>query len=145
MAESERYLPSLISLLDKAIEEAGLRNDAIVIRMTGCPNGCARPYNAEIALVGKAMGAYNLYLGGSHNGDRLSKIYKESVNEEQILEVLNPLIKQYALERKGEESFGDFVIRQGVVKATRERKGLPRNKFGTIYPTSTFGTESVPN
>ncbi|KAJ1675007.1 Sulfite reductase [NADPH] subunit beta, partial [Spiromyces aspiralis] len=122
MAESERYLPSLVTLLDKVIEEAGLRNDAIVIRMTGCPNGCARPYNAEIALVGKALGAYNLYLGGAHNGGRLGKIYKESVNEEQIIEALTPLIKQYALERLDSEYFGDFVIRKGVVKATREGK-----------------------
>ncbi|KAJ1919665.1 Sulfite reductase [NADPH] subunit beta [Mycoemilia scoparia] len=122
MAESERYLPSLITLLDRTIDEAGLRNDAIVIRMTGCPNGCARPYNAEIALVGKALGAYNLYLGGSHNGDRLGKIYKESVNEEQILEELSPLIKQYAIERNEGEYFGDFVIRKAIVKATREGK-----------------------
>ncbi|KAJ2682406.1 Sulfite reductase [NADPH] subunit beta, partial [Coemansia spiralis] len=78
MAESERYLPRLIDLLDAIIDEAGMRNDAIVIRMTGCPNGCARPYNAEIALVGKAPGTYNLYLGGSHSGERLNKIFRES-------------------------------------------------------------------
>ncbi|KAJ2722277.1 Sulfite reductase [NADPH] subunit beta [Coemansia sp. Benny D115] len=122
MAESERYLPSLIDLLDKVIDEAGLRNDAIVIRMTGCPNGCARPYNAEIAFVGKAPGAYNLYLGGSHSGERLNKIYRETVNEEQIMELLTPIIKQYALERNEGEHFGDFVIRKGIVKETREGK-----------------------
>ncbi|KAJ2307992.1 Sulfite reductase [NADPH] subunit beta, partial [Coemansia sp. RSA 2705] len=120
MAESERYLPRLIDLLDRVIDDAGLRNDAIVIRMTGCPNGCARPYNAEIAFVGKAPGAYNLYLGGSHAGDRLNKLYRETVTEDQILELLTPLIKQYALERNSGESFGDFVIRAGVVKETRE-------------------------
>ncbi|KAJ2856620.1 Sulfite reductase [NADPH] subunit beta, partial [Coemansia erecta] len=122
MAESERYLPRLIDLLDRVIDEAGLRNDAIVIRMTGCPNGCARPYNAEIAFVGKAPGAYNLYLGGAHNGERLNKIYRESVNEEQILELLTPIIKQYALERTDGERFGDFVIRKGIVKETIEGK-----------------------
>ncbi|KAJ1827635.1 Sulfite reductase [NADPH] subunit beta, partial [Coemansia sp. RSA 2599] len=122
MAESERYLPRLIDLLDRVIDEAGLRNDAIVIRMTGCPNGCARPYNAEIAFVGKAPGAYNLYLGGGHNGERLNKIYRESVNEEQILELLTPIIKQYALERSEGERFGDFVIRKGIVKETIEGK-----------------------
>ncbi|KAJ1993141.1 Sulfite reductase [NADPH] subunit beta [Coemansia spiralis] len=122
MAESERYLPHLIDLLDKVIDEAGLRQDAIVIRMTGCPNGCARPYNAEIAFVGKAPGAYNLYLGGSHSGERLNKIFRETVTEEQILEVLTPIIKQYALERNEEERFGDFVIRKGIVKETREGK-----------------------
>ncbi|KAJ1729868.1 Sulfite reductase [NADPH] subunit beta [Coemansia biformis] len=122
MAESERYLPRLIDLLDAIIDEAGLRNDAIVIRMTGCPNGCARPYNAEIALVGKAPGTYNLYLGGSHSGERLNKIFRESVDEDQILQLLGPVIKQYALERNGGERFGDFVIRKGIVKATREGK-----------------------
>ncbi|KAJ1725019.1 Sulfite reductase [NADPH] subunit beta [Coemansia erecta] len=122
MAESERDLPRLIDLLDRVIDDAGLRNDAIVIRMTGCPNGCARPYNAEIAFVGKAPGAYNLYLGGSHSGERLNKIYRETVNEEQILELLTPIIKQYALERTDGERFGDFVIRKGIVKETIEGK-----------------------
>ncbi|KAJ2354816.1 Sulfite reductase [NADPH] subunit beta, partial [Coemansia sp. RSA 2618] len=122
MAESERYLPSLIDLLDRTIDEAGLRQDAIVIRMTGCPNGCARPYNAEIAFVGKAPGAYNLYLGGSHSGERLNKIYRETVNEEQILEILTPIIKQYAVERNDGEHFGDFVIRKQIVKETIEGK-----------------------
>ncbi|KAJ1964880.1 Sulfite reductase [NADPH] subunit beta [Dipsacomyces acuminosporus] len=120
MAESERYLPRLIDLLDKVIDEAGLRQDAIVIRMTGCPNGCARPYNAEIAFVGKAPGAYNLYLGGGHNGERLNKIFRETVTEEQILEVLTPIIKQYAIERSEGEHFGDFVIRKGIIKETFE-------------------------
>ncbi|PIA15319.1 hypothetical protein COEREDRAFT_44923 [Coemansia reversa NRRL 1564] len=122
MAESERYLPRLIDLLDAIIDSAGLRNDAIVIRMTGCPNGCARPYNAEIAFVGKAPGAYNLYLGGSHSGERLNKLYRETVTEDQILELLTPIIKQYALERLPAEHFGDFVIRKGIVKETREGK-----------------------
>ncbi|KAJ1665986.1 Sulfite reductase [NADPH] subunit beta [Coemansia sp. RSA 1813] len=122
MAESERYLPRLIDLLDTILDEAGLRHDAIVIRMTGCPNGCARPYNAEIAFVGKAPGAYNLYLGGSHSGERLNKIFRETLTEEQILEVLAPIIKQYALERNDAEHFGDFVIRKGIIKETREGK-----------------------
>ncbi|OMJ17885.1 Sulfite reductase [NADPH] subunit beta [Smittium culicis] len=118
MAESERYLPSLVSLIENVLDESGLRNDAIVIRMTGCPNGCARPYIAEIALVGKAPGTYNLYLGGAFDGSRLNKIYKESVNEEQILHALKPIIKNYALDRLDGESFGDYVIRAGVVKET---------------------------
>ncbi|KAJ2776227.1 Sulfite reductase [NADPH] subunit beta [Coemansia javaensis] len=122
MAESERYLPRLIDLLDAIIDEAGLRSDAIVIRMTGCPNGCARPYNAEIAFVGKAPGTYNLYLGGAHSGECLNKIYRESVDEAQILDLLRPIIKQYALERVAGEHFGDFVIRKGIVKETREGK-----------------------
>ncbi|KAK9761148.1 Sulfite reductase [NADPH] subunit beta [Basidiobolus ranarum] len=118
MAESERYLPSLITKIDQVIEEAGLRDDAITIRMTGCPNGCARPYVAEIAFVGKAPGTYNLYLGGGHAGQRLNKLYKESIQEEEIIQELTPLIKHYALEREDGEKFGDFVIRKKYIKAT---------------------------
>ncbi|KAI8379749.1 thiamine diphosphate-binding protein [Radiomyces spectabilis] len=118
MAESERYLPTLVGLLEQAIEEAGLREDAITIRMTGCPNGCARPYLAELAFVGKAPGAYNVYLGGGHKGERLNKLYKESLREEEILNEIKPIIKRYALERQAGEPFGDFVIRAGYVKKT---------------------------
>jgi sulfite reductase beta subunit-like hemoprotein len=118
MAESERYLPTLVQLLEGAIESAGLKDDAITIRMTGCPNGCARPYLAEIAFVGKAPNTYNVYLGGGHQGQRLNKLYKESLREEEILAEINPIIKRYALERLPEEPFGDFVIRAGYVKKT---------------------------
>ncbi|ORZ24160.1 Thiamin diphosphate-binding protein [Absidia repens] len=118
MAESERYLPTLVGLLEQAIEDAGLREDAITIRMTGCPNGCARPYLAELAFVGKAPGAYNVYLGGGHQGQRLNKLFKESLKEEEILETIKPIIKQYALERQDGEPFGDWVIRAGYVKKT---------------------------
>lgn len=118
MAESERYLPTLVGHLEGAIEAAGLKDDAITIRMTGCPNGCARPYLAEIAFVGKAPGTYNVYLGGGHKGERLNKLYKESLKEEEILSEINPIIKRYALERHTGEPFGDFVIRTGYVKKT---------------------------
>ncbi|KAG2188337.1 hypothetical protein INT44_001090 [Umbelopsis vinacea] len=118
MAESERYLPTLVGLLEGTIEEAGLREDAITIRMTGCPNGCARPYLAEIAFVGKAPGAYNVYLGGGHKGERLNKLYKESLKEEEILAEIKPIIKRFALERTPGEHFGDWVIRAGYVKKT---------------------------
>ncbi|KAI9244802.1 thiamine diphosphate-binding protein [Sporodiniella umbellata] len=118
MAESERYLPTLVKHLEKAIEEAGLRDDAITIRMTGCPNGCARPYLGEIAFVGKAPNTYNVYLGGGHKGERLNKLYKESLKEEEILKEINPIIKRYATERLVDEPFGDYVIRAGYVKKT---------------------------
>lgn len=111
MAESERYLPELISKVESTIEEAGLRQDSIVMRMTGCPNGCARPWLAEIAFVGKAYGAYNMYLGGGYHGNRLNKLYRSSIKEEEILEILRPMIKRYAAERNEGERFGDFVIR----------------------------------
>ncbi|CAG8549022.1 1016_t:CDS:2 [Rhizophagus irregularis] len=122
MAESERYLPTLVSKLEIIIEECGLREDAITIRMTGCPNGCARPYVAEIAFVGKAMGTYNLYLGGGFYGQRLNKLYKESLKEDDILRELKPILNRYAKERNDGERFGDFVIRMGYVKATKNGK-----------------------
>lgn len=124
MAESERYLPVLISKLESTIEEAGLRQDSIVMRMTGCPNGCARPWLAEVAFVGKAFGAYNMYLGGGYHGQRLNKLYRSSIKEEEILEILRPLIKRYAAERNDGERFGDFAIRIGMIKPTLEGKAF---------------------
>ncbi|KAF3936041.1 hypothetical protein ABW20_dc0100568 [Dactylellina cionopaga] len=118
MAESERYLPELIDKLESTIETAGLRHDSIVMRMTGCPNGCARPWLAEIAFVGKAYGAYNMYLGGGYHGQRLNKLYRSSIKEEEILEILKPMIKRYAVEREDGEKFGDWCIRSGIIKET---------------------------
>lgn len=120
MAESERYLPELITKLENCLEENGLGQDSIVMRMTGCPNGCARPWLAEVAFVGKAYGAYNMYLGGGYHGQRLNKLYRSSIQEEEILGIMKPLLKRYALEREEGERFGDFVIRIGMVKATKE-------------------------
>ncbi len=120
MAESERYLPSLLDKLDTIVRAAGLASQPIVIRMTGCPNGCARPYLAEIGLVGKNLGKYNLYLGGGFTGDRLSKLYRENIGEEEILASLEPMLQRYARERTTDEHFGDFVIRAGYVKATQQ-------------------------
>lgn len=122
MAESERYLPVLITKLENALEEYGLRHDSIVMRMTGCPNGCARPWLAEVALVGKAPGTYNLLLGGGYYGQRLNKLYRASIKEEEILATLKPLFKRWSLERNEGEHFGDFVIRVGIIKPTLEGK-----------------------
>ncbi|KAI4255800.1 MAG: hypothetical protein LQ352_002400 [Teloschistes flavicans] len=122
MAESERYLPELITKLEGCLEENGLRQDSIVMRMTGCPNGCARPWLAEVAFVGKAYGAYNMYLGGGYHGQRLNKLYRSSIGEEEILDIMKPLLKRWALEREEGERFGDFVIRIGMIKATTEGK-----------------------
>ncbi len=118
MAESERYLPELITKLEGVLEENGLRQDSIVMRMTGCPNGCARPWLAEVAFVGKAYGAYNMYLGGGYHGQRLNKLYRSSIKEDEILEIMKPLLKRYALEREEGERFGDFTIRIGMIKPT---------------------------
>lgn len=117
-AESERYLPSLIDKLDVIMKKYKLETDEIVIRMTGCPNGCARSSLGEIGFVGRAIGRYNLYLGASHNGDRLNTLYKEMLSEEAILEALDPIIGAYAQEREKGETFGDFVIRKGLVETT---------------------------
>lgn len=117
-AEAERYLPALLDKIDGIMRETGLQNDAITIRMTGCPNGCARPYLAEIGLVGKSPGRYNLYLGAAFNGERLNKLYREMLDEEGILNELRPLLQAYAAERNPGEHFGDFCIRKDWVKAT---------------------------
>ncbi len=117
MAEAERYLPSLLDKIEYLLDEAGLRNDEIVIRITGCPNGCARPVLGEIALIGKSPGRYNLYLGADFIGQRMSRLYAENLNEEAILEHLKPLLNRYAKERLSGEHFGDFVIRAGEVKS----------------------------
>ena len=122
MAESERYLPTLILKLESTLEENGLRQDSIVMRMTGCPNGCARPWLAEVAFVGKAYGAYNMYLGGGYHGQRLNKLYRSSIQEDEILRIMKPLLKRYSLERQDGERFGDFVIRIGMIKPTIEGK-----------------------
>ena len=127
LAEAERYLPDLLTELEEVIEENGLRHDAITIRMTGCPNGCARPYIAEIAFVGRAPGKYNVYLGGGFAGQRLSKLYRESVPNTQIKELLAPIIARYARERNEGERFGDFCIRAGYVNATTQGRDFHLN------------------
>ena len=116
LAEAQRYFPDLITKLEPILLKHGLEEDGIVMRMTGCPNGCARPYVAEIGFVGTATGKYNLHLGGDRQGERLNKIYRESQDEIQILQTLDGLFKTYANERKDGETFGDFSVRKEWVK-----------------------------
>jgi sulfite reductase (NADPH) hemoprotein beta-component len=127
LAESERYLPDLVSALEDTVEQAGLRDDAIVIRMTGCPNGCARPYLAEIGLVGRNPGKYNLYLGAAFDGSRLNKLYRQDVGHDEIVATLSPLIASYAKERAEGERFGDFVIRKGHIAPTTAGRDFHAN------------------
>lgn len=127
MAESERYLPVLIGKLEACLEENGLRRDSIVMRMTGCPNGCARPWLAEVAFVGKAFETYNMYLGGGYHGQRLNKLFRASIKEEEILTIMKGLLKRYAAERNQGERFGDFCIRVGVIHATAEGRDFHEN------------------
>ncbi len=116
MAEAERYFPALLERVEALAVEQGIEGQAIVMRMTGCPNGCARPYVAEVGLIGKGPGRYNLQLGGDGTGLRLNRLYRKNLNEGELLETLNGLFHLYAANRLADERFGDFVIRRGLVK-----------------------------
>jgi sulfite reductase (NADPH) hemoprotein beta-component len=111
MAEAERYLPDLITKIEGILDRNGLAEEPITIRMSGCPNGCSRPYVAEIALTGRAPGKYNLYLGGGFHGERLNALYAENIGEERILEILSEKLSAFARDRVPGERFGDFVVR----------------------------------
>lgn len=112
LAEGQRYLPSLISKIEPLLSKHQLNADDIVLRMTGCPNGCARPYVAEIGFVGTAYGKYNLHLGGDRQGTRLNKLYKENLEEAAILSELDLVFAEFKEERKEQETFGDFANRK---------------------------------
>jgi sulfite reductase (NADPH) hemoprotein beta-component len=127
LAEAERYLPVVITNLEEDLEAAGLRHDAITIRMTGCPNGCGRPFISEIGFVGRGPDRYNLYLGGGHAGQRLSKLYREDIHADEIRGLLAPIFQRYAKELIEGERFGDFVIRAGYVAATVQGKDFHKN------------------
>lgn len=114
-AEAETYLPSLMDKIETMMQRYKIENESILIRMTGCPNGCARPYNAEIGFVGRAPGTYNMYLGGDKYGTRLNKLYKEMLKEDEILDELDYLLHVYARERNENEDFGDFIIRKQLI------------------------------
>ncbi|MBU6145104.1 MAG: NADPH-dependent assimilatory sulfite reductase hemoprotein subunit, partial [Paenibacillaceae bacterium] len=115
MAESERAMPHVLTRIEALMAELGLADVPIVTRMTGCPNGCARPFLAEIAFTGRAVGKYNVYLGGDCAGRRLNVLYREQVAEADIVSLLRPLLASYAQERMEGEPFGDFVVRKGHV------------------------------
>ncbi|MDG1893163.1 MAG: NADPH-dependent assimilatory sulfite reductase hemoprotein subunit [Verrucomicrobiota bacterium] len=111
LAESERYLPGLIDRIEGLLESSAIPQEEIIIRMTGCPNGCARPYMAELAFVGRAPGKYNVYVGGNEAGTRLNKLYQQSVKDAEMETVLGPLLKRFTLERQADERFGDWSAR----------------------------------
>lgn len=120
MAEAERYLPSLITKIEEIMLEASLKNEDIVIRMSGCSNSCSRAPLGEIGFIGKGPGKYNLYLGGGYTGERLNSMYKENIGEEEIINALRPIIHHYAKERLDGERFGDFVVRNEYVKEVKD-------------------------
>lgn len=115
MAESERYLPDLLPKLETLLDSHGLRDAPILLRLSGCPNGCSRPYLGEIALVGRGPGRYDLRLGADFRGQRLNHVYRENIDEPAILDALSPLFTDYAATRAAGEGFGDFLLRTGVI------------------------------
>jgi sulfite reductase (NADPH) hemoprotein beta-component len=115
MAEAERYLPAFVRSVEESLAAHGLRELPLTLRITGCPNGCARPYVAEVALIGKAPGRYNLYLGGDGRGQRLNVLYRENVDEPTILAALDEAFGRFAAERQPDERFGDYAWRAGLV------------------------------
>jgi sulfite reductase (NADPH) hemoprotein beta-component len=127
LAEAERFLPEMLTELEESLEENGLRHDAITIRMTGCPNGCARPFISEIGFVGKGPDRYNVYLGGGFAGQRLSKLYRLDVQSAEIKPLLAPIFTHYAKERNDGERFGDFCIRNGYVAETIQGPDFHKN------------------
>ncbi|MNV32622.1 Sulfite reductase [NADPH] hemoprotein beta-component [compost metagenome] len=116
MAEAERFLPAFVTKVEGILHSHGVGDEHIVLRITGCPNGCGRALLAEIGLVGKAVGRYNLHLGGNREGTRIPRMYRENINEEEILREIDQLVGRWATERNAGEGFGDFTIRAGVVK-----------------------------
>lgn len=115
MAESERVLPEYVTQLEGYLAKHNISDDNIIFRVTGCPNGCGRAMLAEIGLVGKAPGRYNLHLGGNREGTRIPRMYKENITDTQIMQELDELIGRWSAERNSGEGFGDFVIRAGII------------------------------
>lgn len=122
MAESERYLPRLLPKLEAMLDRHGLIDTPILLRLSGCPNGCSRPYLGEIALVGRGSGRYDLRLGADSRGQRLNQVYRENVDETAILDALDPLFARYVVERDGGEGFGDFLLRTGILAPLPSRR-----------------------
>jgi sulfite reductase (NADPH) hemoprotein beta-component len=115
MAEAERYLDEALNKVQALLDRHGVGEQSILLRISGCPNGCSRPYLGEIALVGKAPDRYNLMLGADHRGQRLNRLYRENITEAEILVALDPLIARYAAERSAGEHFGDFLLRANLL------------------------------
>lgn len=116
MAEAERYLPEAVRRMEDILTAHDLADESIIFRITGCPNGCGRAMLAEIGLVGKGPGKYNLHLGGNREGTRIPRMYRENIGEDEIFAEIDTLVTQWSEEREAKESFGDFVIRAGIIK-----------------------------
>ncbi|MFT6903111.1 MAG: sulfite reductase (NADPH) hemoprotein beta-component, partial [Colwellia sp.] len=122
MAEAERYLPGLVTDVEAILAKHNVADESIILRVTGCPNGCGRAMLAEIGLVGKGPGKYNMHLGGNVAGTRIPKMYKENLSEEDILQEIDSLVARWVSERNSAEAFGDFVIRVSIVDEVKVSK-----------------------
>jgi len=122
MAEAERYLPDLVTDVEGILAKYKLSDESIILRVTGCPNGCGRAMLAEIGLVGKGPSKYNMHMGGNLAGTRVPKMYKENLNEQDILNEIDSLVSRWAAERNDNEAFGDFVIRIGIIAEVKVSK-----------------------
>jgi sulfite reductase (NADPH) hemoprotein beta-component len=111
LAESERTMPDVLTKIESVLSELEMPQQELIVRMTGCPNGCARPYMAEIAFVGKAPNKYQIYLGGNEAGTRLNRLYKDSVKGEDLIPEVKALLTRFKAQRQNEERFGDFCER----------------------------------
>ncbi|MCB9851394.1 MAG: hypothetical protein H6817_11900, partial [Phycisphaerales bacterium] len=121
MAESERLMPSVVDRIEAELTSLGMREEPITLRMTGCPNGCARPYTADIAFVGRSPDVYQVYVGGGLGGDRMADLYAEDVATDDIVATLRPLLTAWATKRSGAESLSDFYQRHIERDAPRIR------------------------
>lgn len=115
MAEAERYLPDAVTEIEGLLAKHGLANESIIYRVTGCPNGCGRAMLAEVGLVGKGPGKYNFHIGGDRQGTRIPKMYKENISDTEIMQELDILIGRWATDKQANESFGDYVVRAGII------------------------------
>ena len=122
MAEAERYLPSLVTDVENILAKHNVADESIILRVTGCPNGCGRAMLAEIGLVGKGPSKYNMHLGGNLTGTRVPKMYKENLDEQDILNEIDSLVARWVSEREANEAFGDFVIRVGIIAEVKVSK-----------------------
>jgi sulfite reductase (ferredoxin) len=120
LAEAERALPSVVQQIETELNESGLGGVPLSVRMTGCPNGCARPFMGDIGLVGRSKDLYNIYIGGDWSNTRLNTLYAPSVRTEQILAILRPLLTLWRDERQAQETFGDFCHRIGVEELKKQ-------------------------
>lgn len=116
MAEAERFLPGFVDQVDGIMAKHGMSDEHIVLRVTGCPNGCGRALLAEVGLIGKAPGHYNLYIGGNRTGTRIPRMYRENITDAEIVSIMDTLVGQWAEQRESDEGFGDFAVRTGIVR-----------------------------